>query len=73
MNKVVKNKNAKTQPRSELGTFKAAGETRGNPVSVALPLTIDEVVRGLENRSEWLRRVIVEAAQRELIGSNNTH
>jgi hypothetical protein len=73
MNKVVKNKNAKIQPRSELGTFKAAGEARGTPISVALPLTIDQVVRELENRSEWLRRVIVEAAQRELIGNDNTH
>jgi hypothetical protein len=28
---------------------------------------IDAVVRALPNRSEWLRRVITEAAKRELI------
>jgi hypothetical protein len=28
---------------------------------------IDTLVRQLPNRSEWLRRVITEAAQRELI------
>jgi hypothetical protein len=37
------------------------------PISVMLPLGIDEVVRALPNRSEWLRRVITEAAHRELI------
>uniref|UniRef100_B8HWA6 Uncharacterized protein n=1 Tax=Cyanothece sp. (strain PCC 7425 / ATCC 29141) TaxID=395961 RepID=B8HWA6_CYAP4 len=28
---------------------------------------IDAVVRALPNRSEWLRRVIIEAAERELL------
>jgi hypothetical protein len=32
-----------------------------------IPVHIDAVVRSLPNRSAWLRRVITEAAQRELI------
>lgn len=35
------------------------------PVSVLLPKEIDRVVRALPNRTEWLRRVITEAAERE--------
>lgn len=37
------------------------------PLCVKLPPDIDEIVRALPNRSDWMRRVIVEAAQRELI------
>jgi hypothetical protein len=32
-----------------------------------LPVSIDAVVRSLPNRSAWIRRVITEAAQRELL------
>jgi hypothetical protein len=32
-----------------------------------VPKDIDALVRALPNRSEWLRRVITEAAQRELL------
>jgi hypothetical protein len=35
--------------------------------AVKLPIHIDKTVRSLPNRSAWLRRVITEAAQRELI------
>lgn len=35
--------------------------------SVKLPETIDAVVRSLPNRTAWLRRVITEAAERELM------
>jgi hypothetical protein len=35
--------------------------------SARLPLEIDAVVRSLPNRSAWLRRVVTEAAKRELI------
>ena len=38
---------------------------------VKLPADIDSLVRPLENRSEWLRRVIVEAAQRELMSTKS--
>jgi hypothetical protein len=38
---------------------------------VKLPADIDSLVRPLENRSEWLRRVIVEAARRELMNTQN--
>ncbi|NJM76855.1 MAG: hypothetical protein HC852_15015 [Acaryochloridaceae cyanobacterium RU_4_10] len=32
-----------------------------------VPIPIDAAVRSLPNRSAWLRRVITEAAQRELM------
>jgi hypothetical protein len=32
-----------------------------------VPIRIDAVVRSLPNRSAWLRRIITEAAQRELM------
>jgi hypothetical protein len=37
-----------------------------------LPLDIDAVVRSLPNRSAWLRRVITEAAKRELMNVNES-
>lgn len=33
--------------------------------AVRLPVDIDEFVRSLPNRTEWLRQVIVEAALRD--------
>jgi hypothetical protein len=36
-------------------------------MTVKLFEDIDTAVRSLPNRSEWLRRVITEAAQRELM------
>ncbi len=36
------------------------------PLSVKVDSEIDELIRSLPNRSEWLRRVITEAAEREL-------
>lgn len=46
-------------------------EPLGKPVCVALPLEVDEAVRSLPDRSAWLRRVISEAAERELLNSAN--
>jgi hypothetical protein len=37
-------------------------------LAVRVEKPIDGVVRALPNRTEWLRRVITEAAQRELMG-----
>lgn len=34
-------------------------------VAVALPLELDEFVRSLPNRAEWLREAIAEKYQRE--------
>lgn len=36
---------------------------------VKLPMEIDAVIRPMPNRSEWLRRVICEAAKRELMAN----
>jgi len=35
------------------------------PVSVMLPVELDEYVRSLPNRTEWLRKVIAEAIEKE--------
>jgi hypothetical protein len=40
------------------------------PLTVKVDPGIAEVVRSLPNASAWLRRVIGEAAQRELMGGN---
>lgn len=37
------------------------------PISVFLPKEVDQLVRSLPNRSEWLRRVITAAAEQELV------
>ncbi|NJM27953.1 MAG: hypothetical protein HC856_06475 [Pseudanabaena sp. RU_4_16] len=37
-----------------------------------VPVHIDALVRSLPNRSAWLRRVITEAAQRELMGGDRS-
>jgi hypothetical protein len=41
-------------------------------VQVRLTQNIDHLVRSLPNRSAWLRRVISEAAQRELMQENKS-
>lgn len=64
--KQARNKAANRQPRSSQGTF-VSENPMGQPVCVALPIAVDAAVRGLPNRSDWLRRVIVEAAERELL------
>jgi hypothetical protein len=35
------------------------------PVSVKLPVSLDEYVRSLPNRTEWLRQAIAEKLERE--------
>ena len=35
------------------------------PLAVRVPVDIDEYVRSLPNRAEWLRKLIVEAVERE--------
>jgi hypothetical protein len=56
-------KTAHLKPLPRLGDEPLA--TTG--LTAKVPLEIDAAVRALPNRSEWLRRVITEAAQRELI------
>lgn len=42
-------------------------ELADKPIPVRLPVDVDAAVRQLPDRSAWLRRVITEAAQRELM------
>jgi hypothetical protein len=55
--------------RSEGGTFTQVGDEplSKQVIGVRLPESIYAIVHRLPNRTEWLRRVIIEAAQRELI------
>jgi len=61
--------------QSKGGTFTQIGD---QPLSrkvrgVRLPLDVDAAIEALpsENRSNWLRRAIVEAARRELMNPPN--
>jgi hypothetical protein len=53
-----------------LQPFKPEGETAlaSQPLCVKVNREIDAKVRSLPNKSTWLRRVITEAVQRELMG-----
>jgi hypothetical protein len=60
------NPNPRTEflvPIPRIGDEPLATQVLGTKV----PKDIDAAVRALPNRSEWLRRVITEAAQRELL------
>lgn len=65
-------KKSKVQDRRDIETrFKQIGDKplspKLPPINVRLPSEIDAFVRPLPNRSEWLRRVITEAVERELM------
>ncbi|MBW4552563.1 MAG: hypothetical protein KME35_15855 [Aphanocapsa sp. GSE-SYN-MK-11-07L] len=51
------------------GKFVSLGEVSlaDKALSVRVERDIDTAVRSVPNRAEWLRRVITEAAQRELL------
>lgn len=60
-------------PNGHLETLKPFEKTHtgdqvlaAKPLAVKLPQRIDSVIRSLPNKAEWLRRVITEAAEREL-------
>ena len=59
----------KTESRrgKHLGKIQPIGDRAMSPkpVAVALPVEIDEFVRSLPNRSEWLRKAIADAYERE--------
>ena len=55
--------NLKNIPRQDTTTDELASLA----LSARVPLEIDAAVRSLPNRSAWLRRVITEAARRELM------
>ena len=55
--------NLKNIPRQDTTTEELASLA----LSARVPLEIDAVVLSLPNRSAWLRRVITEAAKRELM------
>lgn len=55
--------------RSEGGIFTQVGDEplSKQVIGIRLPESIHARVYQLPNRTEWLRRVIIEAAQRELM------
>lgn len=44
---------------------KCSEEMAQSPLSVRVPIEIDQYVRSLPNRTEWLRQAILEKKQRE--------
>ncbi|NJM77059.1 MAG: hypothetical protein HC852_16330 [Acaryochloridaceae cyanobacterium RU_4_10] len=57
------NPNLPRLPRADDVTDELAASVTG----IRLPIHIDALVRSQPNRTAWLRRVITEAAQRELM------
>ena len=53
--------NLKAMPR--LGSEPLASK----PLCVKVPQSVDDAIRSLDSPSEWLRRVITDAAERELL------
>ncbi|NET14307.1 MAG: hypothetical protein F6K08_16460 [Okeania sp. SIO1H6] len=47
-------------------------ERLGPGMGIRLPLKIDAYVRSLPNRSEWIRKVITEAALAEIASKSDT-
>lgn len=62
-------KNLKAIPRHDDTTEPLAASA----LMARVPIPIDSLVRSLPNRSAWLRRVITEAAQRELMGKEEVN
>ncbi len=60
------------RPKDEQGRFISPNPEplADKALSVRLPVLMDAVIRALpkEQRADWLRRVLCEAAQRELMG-----
>ena len=58
--------------KSQGGTFTQVGDEplSKQVIGVRLPESVYEAVHNLPNRTEWLRRVISEAAQRELMNDS---
>ncbi len=56
--------------------FKPQGEVEGvlskKAIAVKLPVEVDKFVRSLSNTAAWLRRVITNAAQEELMQPKTT-
>ena len=64
------------RPKDEQGRFISPNPEplADKALSVRLPVSIDAIIRSLpsDQRADWLRRVLCEAAQRELIGQSET-
>ncbi len=59
------------RPKDEQGRFISLNPEplADKALSVRLPVSIDAIIRSLpgDQRADWLRRVLCEAAQRELV------
>jgi predicted DNA-binding protein len=55
------------KPRTDIRTQFKSGEVEmaDKPISVRLPKELDEKVRALPNRTQWLRKVIEQAMEDE--------
>jgi hypothetical protein len=59
--------------QGEKGKFKPLSDEpmAERALSVRVARDVDEAVRAVPDRASWLRRVITEAARRELMGEPN--
>jgi hypothetical protein len=64
------------RPKDEQGRFISPNPEplADKALSVRLPISIDALIRTLpsDQRADWLRRVLCEAAQRELMGEGRS-
>jgi hypothetical protein len=64
---------AKSTKGMEKTWFQGRGvgvKNKTKPVSVLLPDDLDEVVRSMENRSEFIRQAIAEKLERDKLAQN---
>jgi hypothetical protein len=65
------NPNPVITPEFKAQQFKPQGEVKAElskkAIAVKLPIDVDKAIRALPQSAAWLRQVITEAAQRELM------
>ena len=63
----MSNPNPKTDHLKPYQAIASENPLAEKPLTIRVPIDIDEAIRALPNRSVWMRRVLTEAAQRELL------
>lgn len=56
-------------PKQKLKPWYGDKAMAKTPLAIRVPVEVDEFVRALPNKTEWLRRVIQEAVEREKAAS----
>lgn len=66
----MSNPNPKTDHLKPYQAHASENPLAGKPLTIRVPIDVDQAIRSLPNRSAWMRRVLTEAAQRELLMNN---